>query len=127
MSKLNRRVLVVDDNEGLTRLLARLLARLGGHQVQQAVDGPSALQAFEEFHPEIVLLDIGLPGFDGYEVISRMREMEGGQGVVIAALTGYGEEKDRQNALAAGFDAFMVKPASIAELEALFQHPKLSG
>src|SRR5687768_13753210 len=112
MSTVNRRVLVVDDNEGLTKLLAKLLARLGGHQVHQAPDGPSALLAFEQFRPEIVLLDIGLPGMDGYEVATRMRAATGGSDVLIVALTGYGEEQDRRNALAVGFDAHLVKPAS---------------
>jgi len=127
MSTVNRRVLVVDDNEGLTKLLAKILARLGGHQVQQAFDGPSALLAFEQFQPEVVLLDIGLPGMDGYEVVTRMRAAPRGPEAVIAALTGYGEEQDRRNSLAAGFDAHLVKPASIGELEALFVHPKLGG
>ena len=127
MSTVSRRVLVVDDNEGLTRLLAKLLYRLGGHHVEQALDGATALAVFGNFRAEIVLLDIGMPGMDGYEVGRRLRAMPGGQATLLVALTGFGEDHDRELSRAAGFDAHLLKPASLPELEALFSHPKLAG
>ena len=127
MSLINRKILVVDDNEGLTKLLSKLLVRLGGHQVVQALDGPSALRSFEQFQPEIVLLDIGLPGMDGHEVATRIRASQNGHETLLVALTGFGEAQDRQKSMDSGFDTHLVKPASIAELEELFAHPKLAG
>ena len=127
MSTITRRILIVDDNEGLTRLLAKLLARIGGHVVEQAFDGPSALAAYERFRPEVVLLDIGLPGMNGHEVAQKLRATCEGQQTLLVALTGFGEEQDRELSLASGFDLHLVKPASIAELESLFSHPKLSS
>ena len=125
MSSPARRVLVVDDNEGAVKLLSRLLTRLGGHEVAQALNGAAAVTIFEQFKPEIVLLDIGLPGMNGYEIARRMRTMSGGDRPLLVAITGYGEEEDRQKSFAAGFDKHLVKPASIEMLAALFEHPKL--
>ena len=104
------RVLVVDDNVDLARSLAMLL-EMSGHQVRTAHDGPSALEAALDERPDAVLLDIGLPGFDGFEVAKRMRQQPRLQGVVLVAMTGYGQAADRQRSHEAGFDHHLVKPA----------------
>lgn len=125
MSSPTRRILIVDDNEGAVKLLSRLLNRLGGHEVAQALNGAAALAQFKQFQPEVVLLDIGLPGMNGHEVAQRIRAMPGGGQALLVALTGYGEEEDRQKSFAAGFDEHLVKPASADTLTALFSHSKL--
>jgi PAS domain S-box-containing protein len=104
-----RRILVVDDNTDSAEALAIALGATG-HDVRIARDGPSALQAAEEFEPEVVLLDIGLPGMDGYEVGRRLRAARGPRGIVLIALTGYGRDEDRRRTLEAGFDHHLVKP-----------------
>ena len=104
------RILLIDDNVDAGVILAMLL-RLSGHEVAVALDGPRALEAFAEVRPQIVLCDIGLPGMDGYAVAARMRERGPGSMPVMIALTGYGGLKDRERALAAGFDHHLVKPA----------------
>jgi CheY-like chemotaxis protein len=111
-------VLIVDDNTDSAEALA-LLARSWGHEVAVAHDGPGALVLAERFAPESVLVDIGLPGMDGYELARRFREQPGYRDVVLVALTGYGVEEGRSAARAAGFDRHLVKPAEIEALEAL--------
>jgi signal transduction histidine kinase/DNA-binding response OmpR family regulator len=105
----NRRVLVVDDNADGAESLA-LLLRLSGHHVQIAHDGLAALESAQSFRPEIVLLDIGLPGVDGYEVARRLKQDPVTQTIHIIAVTGYGQEADRLRAQEAGFDHHLVKP-----------------
>ena len=105
-----RRVLVVDDNGDAARSMAMLL-ELGGHAVRTAADGEQALLAAAEFVPEVVILDIGLPLLDGYEVARRMRKMPQLHEVLLVAVSGYGQREDRAAALAAGFDHHFVKPA----------------
>jgi CheY-like chemotaxis protein len=107
-----RRILVVDDNVDSAKSLARLLARLYGQEVRVAHDGPEALSIADEFRPEVVLLDIGLPGMDGNEVARRLRVRPEFEGVLIVALTGWGQESDVERSRAAGFDHHLVKPAS---------------
>ncbi|WZO97718.1 ATP-binding protein [Isosphaeraceae bacterium EP7] len=107
-----RRILVVDDNEDSANALGRLLSRLYDQDVEVAHDGPSALAAALRFRPEVVLLDIGLPGMDGYEVARRMRQMPGFATVTLLALTGWGHEQDRQKSREAGFDQHLVKPVA---------------
>jgi len=107
----HRRILVVDDNADAAEALALVLG-MTGHEVRLAGDGPSALAAAAEFRPEVVLLDIGLPGMDGYEVARRLRSGDGLRDMSLVALTGYGQEADRERARAAGFDHHLVKPAS---------------
>jgi CheY-like chemotaxis protein len=107
------RVLVVDDNVDLARSLASLL-KASGHDVRTAHDGPRALEAAREFRPNAVLLDIGLPGMNGFEVAQRMRQEPILQNVVLVAMTGYGQETDRQRSQAAGFDHHLLKPADFA-------------
>jgi signal transduction histidine kinase len=116
------RVLIVDDNADSAESLAMLLA-VRGHEVRTAPDGPAALDAAEEFRPEAVILDIGLPGMDGYEVARRLR----GRGLAnafLVAVTGYGADEDRLRAEEAGFDAHLVKPADPDTLERLLARPE---
>jgi len=109
-------VLIIDDNADSAEALA-LLARSWGHEVAIAHDGPGALALAESFGPESVLVDIGLPGMDGYELARRFREQPRYRDLVLVALTGYGRQEDRSAAHAAGFDDHLVKPAEIEALE----------
>ncbi|HEX5030109.1 MAG TPA: ATP-binding protein [Candidatus Eisenbacteria bacterium] len=104
----SRRVLVVEDDSDSAQSLAMLL-QVWGHQVEIALDGHQALDAARSFEPEIVLLDIGIPGLDGYEVAERLRSEHGAE-LKLIALTGYGREDDRQRSRDAGFDRHLVKP-----------------
>lgn len=104
------RVLVVDDNRDAAQSVASFF-ELSGHEVRTAADGGEALVAAELFAPEVVVLDIGLPVLDGYEVARRLRQMTGVKEALLLALTGYGQREDRQNAEAAGFNHHFVKPA----------------
>ena len=106
------RVLVVDDNHDAADTLADILA-LHGYDVHRAHDGASALQAVDESRPDAVLLDIGLPDLDGYEVCRRIRRrLDQGRPPVLVAVTGWGQLSDRETAHAAGFDAHMTKPVA---------------
>ena len=113
-----RRVLVVDDNLDAAEGLAMLLA-LKGHQVSTAYDGPGALQRARELQPDVVLLDIGLPRLDGFEVARRLREEHPERPMLLVALTGYGQERDRVRAREAGFDHHLLKPVRLEMLEQL--------
>ena len=121
-----KRILVVDDNHGAADTLARLLKMLWGHTVEVAHDGPATLQKVEQFRPDIVLLDIGLPGMSGYEVARALRALPQFQHLFLAALTGYGQEEDRRKSREAGFDEHLVKPISVMALQQLFAHPKVA-
>jgi PAS domain S-box-containing protein len=112
-----RRVLVVDDNRDSAESIA-LLAEIWGHEVQTVHDGPSALDAAASSLPEVVLLDIGLPGMDGYEVARRLRQ-EWGKKLVLIAMTGYGMDEDRRRSRDAGFDHHLVKPVDPEALRVL--------
>lgn len=112
------RLLLVDDLEDTRRIFGRLLEVLG-HQVRTAQDGPSALEAALEFRPHVVLLDVGLPGMDGYEVAQRMRQEPALENAVLVAVTGYGRQEDLKRAQEAGFDHHLVKPPDIDALEHL--------
>jgi PAS domain S-box-containing protein len=119
-----RRILVVDDNEDAAATLAILL-RLEQAEVEVAADGPEAMARAESFAPEIILLDIGLPGLSGIEVCELLRERDGGSRTLIVALTGWGQQEDRERTAAAGFDGHLVKPVEydhliklVAELQA---------
>jgi signal transduction histidine kinase len=104
-----RRVLVVDDNEDNVAALAQLL-RQQGHMVETAVDGEAAYAAAERFRPEVVLLDIGMPKLNGYEVCRRIRQQPWGHSMRVIAQTGWGQADDRRRTEEAGFDGHMVKP-----------------
>ncbi|MDP3718951.1 MAG: ATP-binding protein [Acidobacteriota bacterium] len=108
-------VLVVDDSVDTADSLALLLS-VSGHRVRTAHDGPSALAAIAQAPPDAVVMDIGLPGIDGYEVARRVRRRPGTDSMVLVAMTGYGQERDRQMARDAGFNHHLVKPADLDEL-----------
>jgi two-component system CheB/CheR fusion protein len=111
------RVLVVDDNPDVAESVAMLLVEGLGHEVKVAHSGPQALELAREFRPEAVLLDIGLPGMDGYEVARRLRQLPGADGALLVALSGYGQEEDRRRSREAGFDEHLLKPAGWATLQ----------
>jgi signal transduction histidine kinase len=108
------RVLVIDDNHDAANVMAMLVETFGGTALA-AYDGESGLAKLREFRPSVVLLDIGMPGMDGYEVCRRIRD-QAGQAIGVVALTGWGHEKDKQLAADAGFDAHLTKPADPARL-----------
>jgi signal transduction histidine kinase/DNA-binding response OmpR family regulator len=109
------RVLIVDDLQASAESM-KLLLRMKGYEVEAVFDGPSALELTPQFHPDVILLDIGLPGMDGFEVARRLRADNSVQQPFLVALTGYGQESDRLATAAAGFDAHIIKPASIDSL-----------
>jgi PAS domain S-box-containing protein len=109
------RILVVEDNIEAAQALCMMLVSVG-HAVEIAYHGVAALESLERSTPTVVLLDIGLPGIDGYEVARRMRQRPGMAGAVIVAVTGYGRRDDRARAIAAGFDYHLVKPVDPEEL-----------
>jgi PAS domain S-box-containing protein len=110
------RVLVVDDNVDAAQSLAVLL-NSGGHDVRTAHDGPATLEAALDYRPNVVLLDIGLPGMNGFEVAIRLRQQPALGNVVLVAMTGYGQEADRQRSQEAGFDHHLVKPADFGKVQ----------
>jgi CheY-like chemotaxis protein len=112
------RVLVVDDNVDTARGMSKLL-KMSGHNVQTAFDGLTAIETARSFEPEVVLLDIGLPTMDGFQVAARFRQEEDLAGAVIVAVSGYGQESDRCRAREAGFDHHLVKPIDYEALLAL--------
>jgi PAS domain S-box-containing protein len=114
----SRRVLVVDDNVDAVDSIARVL-RLFGHEVASAHDGPSALARAADFLPEVIVLDIGLPGMDGYEVARRLRAMPAFRRTLIVAATGYGQEDDRRRSRQAGFDHHLTKPVDPEQLRSI--------
>lgn len=113
-----RRILIVDDSRDGGESLSALLRVLGA-EVSLVHSGRAALHAVESFRPDIVLLDIGLPGMDGYEVARRIRANRANRGIMLIALTGWGQEEDRQRSAAAGFNHHLVKPADIDQLRHL--------
>jgi two-component system, chemotaxis family, CheB/CheR fusion protein len=123
---LSRRVLVTDDNGDGAEALAILL-RLVGHDVQVAHSGPETIELGLSFRPDVIFLDIGMPGMDGVETARRLRGMPGFESTVIVALTGYGQASDRRRAFDAGFDDFLVKPPNPAAVRALSLKRRPSG
>ncbi|MGZ5010126.1 MAG: PAS domain S-box protein [Methylobacter sp.] len=112
------RILVVDDNQDIAESLA-LLLEIDGHQVQTANNGFTALEIARAERPDVILLDIGLPGMDGYSVAQALRQDHGFERTLLIALTGYGQSDDRKKSHAAGFDAHLVKPVNIETLRKL--------
>ena len=110
-----RAVLVVDDNADAREMLRTVLT-LAGHTVYEAEDGPGAVDIARAKRPDVAFVDIGLPGFDGYEVARRIRAQGKGGDLVLVALTGYGQLEDREQALAAGFDRHLTKPVAAETL-----------
>ena len=113
-----RRILVVDDSRDSAISLARLL-KLLGNEVHTAHDGVAAIEAANEFRPEIILMDVGMPRLNGYEATRCIREQPWGQSIVIVALTGWGLDADRKMSKEAGCDGHLVKPVSLPDLEKL--------
>jgi PAS domain S-box-containing protein len=120
------RVLVVDDNVDAAATLAELL-ELWGHEVRMVHEGPAAVEEAVRFGPKVALLDIGLPGMSGYEVARQIRERAELAGTLLIALTGYGQEEDREQALAAGFAYHLVKPVDLDRLRELLAAPGLAN
>lgn len=116
------RILVADDNEDAADSLAMML-QIMGNEVRTTNDGLQAVEAAEAFRPDVILLDIGMPKLNGYEVCRRIREQPGGKKVVLIALTGWGQEQDKRRSQEAGFDHHMVKPVDPAALEKLLAGP----
>jgi CheY-like chemotaxis protein len=114
----SRKLLIIDDNIDAASSLAMLL-RLKGHETRVAHDGPTAVAAAASYQPEVILLDIGMPGMDGYEVARRVRAGPNGESVLLIALTGWGQEEDRRRTAEAGFDHHIVKPPDADALAAL--------
>jgi len=108
-------VLLVDDNADSREMYA-LLLQADGHEVHEAEDGPAALAVFKLAVPDVAVIDIGLPGMDGYELARRMRSEPGGRDMTLIALTGYGFPEDRERSRVAGFDRHLVKPAAPEDL-----------
>ena len=120
-----RRLLVVDDNQDAADSLAMLL-KLQGHEVRVAHSGPAALEITKGYSPDVVFLDLGMPGMDGYEVARRLRQQPGLEKIVLAALTGWGQQEDRRRTADAGFDHHLVKPPEPKAVEgvlAQLKHP----
>ncbi|MFP2933060.1 ATP-binding protein [Pyxidicoccus sp. 3LG] len=115
-----RRILLVEDHVD-SRHVVRELLEEDGHTVFEAEDGPSGLTKARELRPDVVLLDIGLPGLDGYEVARTLRASEHGRGPLLIAVTGYGQREDRARAMQAGFDEHLVKPVDLARLRQALQ------
>lgn len=113
-----KRVLVVDDNRDAGDTLGMILSELGA-EVRVVHDGMQALEAFAAYHPAVVLLDIGMPGMNGYEVAGAIRSRFPGQTGVLVALTGWGQEDDRRRAKEAGFNHHITKPVEIEALQQL--------
>jgi two-component system CheB/CheR fusion protein len=122
----SRRILVVDDNSDSADSLSFLLG-LKGHDVRTAYDGPQALQAAEEHRPEVILLDIGMPGMTGYDVARRLRERPETRSALILAMTGWGQDEDRRRSQEAGFDQHLIKPLDPGKLEDLIQRLAVQG
>jgi CheY-like chemotaxis protein len=122
------RLLVVDDNHDAAISLS-LLLQLQGHHVRVAHDGPSALKIASTLRPDVIFLDIGMPGMDGYEVARKVRQTPGLEHTILAALTGWGQQEDRRRTTEAGFDYHLVKPPELkavdnvlAELKSAKEH-----
>jgi CheY-like chemotaxis protein len=117
------RVLLIEDNDDARTMLQELL-RLWGYQVEAAGDGLGGLAQARARRPDVVLIDIGLPGLDGYEVARALRRSEGEHCPLLIAVTGYSQPSDRRRALAAGFDAHLVKPVELEQLTALIERAR---
>jgi PAS domain S-box-containing protein len=118
----SRRILVVDDHVDAARMF-ELLLQAEGHETCIAHDGPAALKAVEEFKPEFVFLDIGIPGMNGYEIARRLRGGEHREDLFLVAVTGWGQASDFEQSKEAGFDLHLVKPVDSASVKRLLENP----
>ena len=117
------RVVLIEDNQDSREMLQAML-RLDGHQVESAGDGQKGLETILQQRPDIAVIDIGLPIIDGYQVARQVRQHFSKSEVLLVALTGYGQEKDREAAYQAGFDEHLVKPVNLQKLKQLLSHPR---
>jgi len=122
---LDCRVMVIDDNRDAAVITAMLVEELGG-ECRTAYDGESGLREMLDYQPDVVLLDIGMQGVDGYETCRRIRD-DFGERVVVVALTGFGQAQDKEKAARAGFSAHLTKPANPAELAHILRQRARSG
>jgi two-component system CheB/CheR fusion protein len=121
-----RRVLIVDDNQDAAEALGDLL-RLWNQDVRVAFDGSQAIEVAKEFRPDVILLDVRMPGMNGYDVVRQLRGSNGFEQATIVALSGYGTDEDRRRSLQAGFDAHIVKPIDKDALVRILQLPAKAG
>jgi len=117
-----RRVLVVEDSPDARQSL-RLLLEMAGHHVETSEDGPSGLAKLGAFRPDVALIDLGLPGMDGYAVARELRRRPDTRAIRLVAVTGYGQAEDRRRALAAGFDQHVTKPVDATMLDEMLGRP----
>jgi DNA-binding response OmpR family regulator len=123
---LGSRIVLVEDNEDTVELLGALLTRKG-FDVRSASDGLEAVRLIDEFSPHAALVDIGLPGIDGFEVARRVRTASNNSHVMLIGLTGYGRVSDRERAIKAGFDTHVLKPVGLPQLLAIMaRHTRLA-
>jgi CheY-like chemotaxis protein len=115
---IRRRILVVDDVEAAASLLGRVLESMG-HETRIAHDGPKALAIAKEYRPDVILLDLGMPGMSGFVVARLLRAQVGFEGITLIAVTGHGRDEDRRQAVEAGFDHHLLKPVSAEHMRAL--------
>ncbi len=120
------RILVVDDNKAAAKMMSLTLT-LQGHEVSSAHDGEEAVRSAGTFGPDAILLDIGLPKLNGYEACRRIREQPGGDRILMIALTGWGQDEDKRQALEAGFDHHCTKPVDVEELKPLLVRTRESS
>jgi len=119
-------VLIVDDNEDAAELMGEAL-QLAGHTVEIAHDGARGLELAAAFDPDCVMLDIGLPTIDGYDVARQLRDRDGANRRTLIAITGYGQSSDVRRALDAGFDRHLVKPVSLAVTLEIVENAAVRG
>jgi CheY-like chemotaxis protein len=120
------RVVIIDDNQDAATTMSMLVEQLGG-SARTAHDAASGLATVQEFRPDIVFLDIGMPGMDGYEACRRLRQQPSAQHMVVVAVTGWGRPQDKQRALDAGFDAHLTKPVDPSALASVLGSRGPSG
>ena len=110
-----QRVLIIEDYEDTARMLTAIV-KSRGYEVRAEHSGPAGLKAAEDYHPEVILSDIGLPGIDGYTIARELRRRPEFAGTLMVAVTGYNQESDRQQAIEAGFDYHLPKPLNVSQL-----------
>jgi CheY-like chemotaxis protein/anti-sigma regulatory factor (Ser/Thr protein kinase) len=120
------RILLVEDNPDAAETFTVLL-ELGGHEVRVAKDGLAAIDAVEDFSPDIAFIDVGLPGIDGYDLATRLRAHPGCHSTILVALTGYGRDEDKKRAAEAGFDHHLTKPVDFALIDRLLANVSSSA
>ena len=119
-------MLIVDDNPDAAEALSLQLEAMGANDVCTVHGGEEALRRGPEFQPDVVLLDLGMPGMDGFEVARRLRREPWGRNVTLVAVTGWGQDEHRQRSKEAGFDRHLVKPAGRADIESVLAEAEAS-